>query len=164
MFSTAMPRLFNNNSNTTDWAVRPPAQDQQQQHQQMNFKQCLHHISVPDEFFAGINVFRANKGKIEPATLTLSRDKFVISVQPRIIKLERSIGSGGSKLSRPSILSRGRSGTSIGSVGGSSVATNSVDGADAAFSFSSNPHTVVDIGSIDRLQSGQNTLMFEKAK
>ena len=67
-------------------------------------------------------------------------------------------------MSRPSILSRGRSGTSIGSVGGSSVATNSVDGADAAFSFSSNPHTVVDIGSIDRLQSGQNTLMFEKAK
>jgi len=38
----------------------------------------------------------------------------------------------------------------------------SMDGGDANFSF--NPDASVDIGSIDRIQSGQNTLLFEKAR
>ncbi|KAL7530302.1 hypothetical protein ACHAXR_008263 [Thalassiosira sp. AJA248-18] len=154
-----MPRFWNSGN-----GGRPPPQDQPLIHYRSNFKSALEHISVPDEFFHGINVFRlAYKGKLEPATLTLSRDKFVISVMPRTVKLERSSSSGGNSLKRPGILSRGRSGASMGSVGGS-IQGNSVDGMDAAFSFSSNPHTVVDIGSIDRLQSGQNTLLFEKAR
>lgn len=143
---------------------RPNPQDQQLTQHKSNFKSALEHISVPDSFLHGINVFRVNaKGKLEPATFTISADKFIISVLPRMLKLERMSSSGRSGLKRPSILSRARSGASIsaGSVGGS-VSENSVGGMDAGFSCS--PHAVVDIGSIDRIQSGQNTLLFEKAR
>ena len=132
---------------------------------------------MPESLFRGISVFKVNaKGKLEPATLALSSDKFVISVLPRMQSSrptpERngSVGAGsissgvsGGGLKRPSILTRGRSGnTSQGSVGGGSIGTmGSMDG-DANFSF--NPDTSVDIGSIDRIQSGQNTLLFEKAR
>ena len=161
-------------SKTSAWTngVQPAAylRDEPMMHRS-NFKSALEHISVPDDFFRGINVFKVTyKGKLEPATMTISHDKFIISVMPRTVKLERAGSSGGSSLKRPNILSRGRSGTSVGSsvtrdtsAGGSIGTNNSVEGMDA-MSFSSNPHTVVDIGSIDRIQSGQNTLLFEKAR
>ena len=161
MFSTSMPRLWNN-------GVRTTPQDQELHQHRSNFKSALEHIFVPGDLLRGINVFKVtSKGKLEPATLTISNDKFIISVLPRTLKLDRVNSNGISSLKRPSILSRARSGTSAGSIGGSgttggSIGTNSVDGMDAAFSF--NPQSVVDIGSIDRIQSGQNTLLFEKAR
>lgn len=158
-----MPRLWSN-------GTRSAPQDQQQSppppSPRNTFKSALEHISVTDAFLRGINVFKVTpKGKLEPATLTISSDKFIISVLPRTLKLERASSiSGGSGLKRPSILSRVRSnGASIGSVGSGSVGGNSVEGADAGW-FSSIPQAVVDIGSIDRIQSGQNTLLFEKAR
>mmetsp|Transcript_2537 Transcript_2537/g.5411 ORF Transcript_2537/g.5411 Transcript_2537/m.5411 type:complete len:881 (-) Transcript_2537:42-2684(-) len=161
MFSTVIPRLWNN-------GVKPTPQDQPLPQHRSNFKSALEHISMPDSFLRGINLFRVTaKGKLEPVTFTISADKFIISVLPRALKLERISSNGRSGLRRPGILSRARSGASVsaGSVGGSiggSIGGNSVDGMDAAFSFS--PHAVVDIGSIDRIQSGQNTLLFEKAR
>jgi len=122
---------------------------------------------VTDAFLSGINVYKVTaKGKLEPATLKISKDKFIISVLPRALKLERTNSSGGSSLSlkRPGILSRVRSnGASIGSVGSGSIGTSSTEGMDA-YLFSSIPQAIVDIGSIDRIQSGQNTLLFEKAR
>ncbi len=143
---------------------------------------------MPEALFRGICVYRINvKGKLEPATLALSNDKFVISVLPRAIVvggggggvgvggmsassgasnvMPGGVGGGGVGLKRPSLLTRGRSGnTSQGSVGGGSIGTmGSMDGGDA-MNFSYNPDTSVDIGSIDRIQSGQNTLLFEKAR
>eukprot|EP00584_Thalassiosira_punctigera_P014181 CAMPEP_0172562424 /NCGR_PEP_ID=MMETSP1067-20121228/96786_1 /TAXON_ID=265564 ORGANISM="Thalassiosira punctigera, Strain Tpunct2005C2" /NCGR_SAMPLE_ID=MMETSP1067 /ASSEMBLY_ACC=CAM_ASM_000444 /LENGTH=821 /DNA_ID=CAMNT_0013352637 /DNA_START=144 /DNA_END=2606 /DNA_ORIENTATION=- len=164
MFSTAaMPRLFSNGSKQPAAAPQDHSRSPRHHHRS-SFKSALEHISVTDAFLRGINAFRVtSKGKLEPATLTISSDKFIISVLPRTLKLERTASSGGSGLKRPSILSRVRSnGASIGSVGSNSVGGNSLDGADAG--FSSNPQLVVDIGSIDRIQSGQNTLLFEKAR
>lgn len=158
MFSTAtMPRLWSS-------GARRPPQDEPPLPNRSTFKSALEHIAVTDAFLRGINVFKVTpKGKLEPATLTISRDKFIISVLPRTLKVERSGSSGVGGLKRPSILSRVRSnGQSVGSVGSGSLG-NSVEGAEAAF-FSSNPQAVVDIGSIDRIQSGQNTLLFEKAR
>lgn len=162
MFGHAMPRFWNSGGN-------PPPQDQSLPEHRSNFKSALEHIAVPDSFHRGINVFKVTaKGKLEPATLTISQDKFIISVLPRTLKLERISSNGSTRLMRPGILSRARSGasTSIGSVGGSvrgdSIGGSSIDGMDAAFSC--NPNAVVDIGSIDRIQSGQNTLLFEKAR
>eukprot|EP00585_Thalassiosira_rotula_P007529 CAMPEP_0196143966 /NCGR_PEP_ID=MMETSP0910-20130528/14314_1 /TAXON_ID=49265 /ORGANISM="Thalassiosira rotula, Strain GSO102" /LENGTH=133 /DNA_ID=CAMNT_0041405489 /DNA_START=217 /DNA_END=614 /DNA_ORIENTATION=+ len=133
-----MPRLWSN-------GTRNAPQDQQQSSPppspRSTFKSALEHISVTDAFLRGINVFKVTpKGKLEPATLTISSDKFIISVLPRTLKLERSSStSGGSGLKRPSILSRVRSnGASIGSVGSGSVGGNSVEGADAGW-FSSIP-------------------------
>jgi len=159
MFSAAMPRFWLNGDRPS-----PTARQSLPQHKS-NFKSALEHISVPDSFLRGINVFRVNaKGKLEPATFTISADKFIISVLPR---MERINSSGRSGLKRPGILSRGRSGASArsisgGSIGGSTIGENSAGGIDAGFSCS--PHPVVDIGSIDRIQSGQNTLLFEKAR
>lgn len=161
MFSSAaMPKIWTN-------GARPSAQDPPLILHKSNFKSALEHIAVPDDFLQGLPVFRVTyKGKLEPATLSISHDKFIISVVPRVVKVER-VGSSSRGLMRPSILSRGRSGTSLGSTtqGSSSIGTNqsnSVEGLDAAFSTS--PHARVDIGSIDRILSGQNTLLFEKAR
>jgi hypothetical protein len=212
MFGSAMPRIWNSglrSSSASAQSQDPTATSSAQQphmppppssslsslssssftkqpQQRGNFKSALERISVPESLFRGIGVFRVNvKGKLEPATLALSNDKFVISVLPRTIPqtsrltpTERGGGGGGGSVSgsisgsipgggglkRPSILTRGRSGnTSQGSVGGGSIGTmGSMDGGDANFSF--NPDTSVDIGSIDRIQSGQNTLLFEKAR
>ncbi len=191
MFGSTMPRIWNSGLKSSSSAhsqdplpsssqqqQQQPSSSKQQQHQQRsNFKSALEHISVPESLFRGISVFKVNaKGKLEPATLALSSDKFVISVLPRMQpsrpmterngsvsagSISSSISGGG--LKRPSILTRGRSGnTSQGSLGGGSIGTmGSMDG-DANFSF--NPDTSVDIGSIDRIQSGQNTLLFEKAR
>ena len=195
MFGSTMPRIWNSGlkssssahsqdhreSSSSQQQQQPSSLSsrQQQQHQQRsNFKSALEHISVPESLFRGISVFKVNaKGKLEPATLALSSDKFVISVLPRMQSSRQtperngsvgagsiSGGVGGGGLKRPSILTRGRSqNTSQGSVGGGSIGTmGSMDGGDANFSF--NPDTSVDIGSIDRIQSGQNTLLFEKAR
>ena len=185
MFSSAVPRIWSN--------VKPTPQDLGQQQDggptsspssqspphRSNFKSALEHISVPESFHRGINVFKVTaKGKLESATLIISQDKFIISVLPRSLKLERtnSTSSSSRNLKRPGILSRGRSNnTSLGSTGGGSIGgtsisgtiSNSVDGMDASFSFMSidpGPSFNVDIGSIDRIQSGQNTLLFEKAR
>lgn len=166
MFGTStIPRLWGNGTS------RPP-QDQspEQPSRKSNFKSALEHIAVPDVFFRGIDVFKVTaKGKLEPATLTISRDKFIISVLPRTVRLERvgSSNGGRSGLMRPGILSRARSGNnSVGSSGGVSIGTigtmSSVDGMETSFLFS--PSATVDIGSIDRIESGQNTLLFEKAR
>jgi hypothetical protein len=199
-----MPRIWNSGFKSSSSSAHSHGQreggggqqsqsssSQQQQHpnkHRSNFKSALEHISVPESLFRGISVFKVNaKGKLEPATLAISNDKFVISVLPRAAAAaaqsssrptpaERngSIGGAGSSISsgssivggslkRPGILSRGRSGnTSQGSVGGGSIGTmGSMDG-ETNFSF--NPDTSLDIGSIDRIQSGQNTLLFEKAR
>jgi len=176
MFGNGIPRIFNN---------KQPSDQQQQQHNSQhrsNFKGALEHISVPEVFHRGINVFKVtSKGKLEAATLLLSKDKFIISVLPRSLKLER-VGSSTSSstrtsLKRPGILSRARSSTntslgtstrntSYGSVGtsGSIGTNNSVDGLDSTFSFMSVDAEKVDIGSITRISNGQNTLLFEKAR
>ena len=71
-------------------------------------------------------------------------------------------------MKRPSILSRVRSNgsqvraTSIGSVGSGSIGGSTDGMSESGVSYV--PHAVVDIGSIDRIQSGQNTLLFEKAR
>ena len=180
MFSSAVPKIWSN--------VKPTPQDLGQQQDtsssssqsppRSNFKSALEHISVPESFHRGINVFKVTaKGKLEPATLTISQDKFIISVLPRSLKLERtnSTSSSSRNLKRPGILSRGRSNnTSLGSAVRNSISesisgtiSNSVDGMDASFSFMSidpGQSFNVDIGSIDRIQSGQNTLLFEKAR
>ena len=129
-------------------------------------------------------MFKVNaKGRLEPVTLTISNDKFIISVLPRTVKLERSGSNGGgggvgrssssSLLIRPGILSRGRSnnnsvGSTTGGGGGSIGTLNSIDGlesiAGGIAGFALTIDTRIDIGSIDRIQSGQNTLLFEKAR
>ncbi len=190
MFGSSLPRILNygggsrsnqprddqhprnSTSSSTTHAQQPP---------RSSFKSALEHIAVPEAFYRGLNVFKVNaKGKLEPVTLTISKDKFIISVLPRTLKVERSGSNGGgvvvgrssssSLLIRPSILSRGRSNNnSIGStVGSGSIGTlNSIDGLESVggiASFSLTIDTAVDIGSIDRIQSGQNTLLFEKAR
>jgi len=52
--------------------------------------------------------------------------------------------------------------TSIGSVGSGSIGGSTDGMSESGVSYV--PHAVVDIGSIDRIQSGQNTLLFEKAR
>ena len=194
MFGSALPRILNygggssrSSSNQPPiTASTSPHQQQPQSHRGNNFKSALEHIAVPESFFRGLNVFKVNaKGRLEPVTLTISNDKFIISVLPRTVKLERSGSNGGggggggigrssssSLLIRPGILSRGRSNNnSVGSTagGGGSIGTlNSIDGlesiAGGIAGFALTIDTRIDIGSIDRIQSGQNTLLFEKAR
>lgn len=129
--------------------------------QRINFKSALQNIHLPDSFLHGISMFKVGSyGRLEPVTFTLSKDRFIISILPR--KIER-VG-GGSGLMRPSILSRVRSGTSqtsMGSIGGDSI-DGSVVSDIGVLSLLSD--TDVDIGSIDRIQSGQLTLKFEMAR
>ncbi|KAL7443966.1 hypothetical protein ACHAXH_009876 [Discostella pseudostelligera] len=187
MFGSTFPRLLNYGGRstnpqdvhaTTSPTIRP------HQHQRSNFKSALEHIPVPESFYRGLHVFKVNaKGKLEPVTLTISNDKFIISVLPRPLKLERtsSNGVGGgigisgrsssssNSLIRPGILSRGRSNNnSIGSTAGSIGTLNSVDGMESitggGLALNINGTATIDIGSIDRIQSGQNTLLFEKAR
>lgn len=177
------------NNNSSSLTTLQQQQQQQPPRNNNNFKSALEHIAVPEAFYRGLNVFKVNaKGKLEPVTLTISKDKFIISVLPRTLKLERngsnngggpggSVGrsSSSSLLIRPGILSRGRSNNnSIGSTtagggggGGGSIGTlNSIDGLESVggAGFSVTIDTAIDIGSIDRIQSGQNTLLFEKAR
>jgi len=103
MFGSTMPRIWNSGLKSASSAhsqdhregsssqqqqqqQQQPSSSKQQQHQQRsNFKSALEHISVPESLFRGISVFKVNaKGKLEPATLALSSDKFVISVLPRM--------------------------------------------------------------------------------
>ncbi len=155
---------------------QPPSLLKQNQQRSNNFKSALKHISVPKSLFHGIGVYKVNvKGKLEPATLALSNNKFLISVLPHSMlsrptpserngSISGSIsGSIGGGLKQPSILTRGRSGsTSQGSMGEGSIGTmGSMDG-DATFLF--NPETSMDIGSIDWIQSGQNMLLLKNAR
>ncbi len=192
MFGSTLPRILNygggSRSNQPQVDQHPhnsssSSTTHPQQPPRSNFKSALEHIAVPEAFYRGLNVFKVNaKGKLEPVTLTISKDKFIISVLPRTLKLERSGSNGGgggvgvgrssssSLLIRPGILSRGRSNNnSIGStVGSGSIGTlNSIDGFESVggiAGFSLTIDTAIDIGSIDRIQSGQNTLLFEKAR
>jgi hypothetical protein len=129
---------------------------------QITFKSALERIRVDEQFFTGINVFKVNQnGKLEPALFTLSQDRFIISVLPR--KLEPSnlnrTGSGG--ILRPSIiLSRIISTSSTG--GDSLDGAGSIDTAILAAATVSTD--TVNVGSIDRIQAGQNTLKFELAR
>jgi len=196
MFSSGMPRIWNSvryssahlqDCDSSSQSHQPSSSStplkQHQKQQRSSFKSALEHVSVPDSLFRGINVYKINaKGKLEPAVLTISNDKFVISVLPRTYPLlssrpmiaERNGSNASSSnvsngigvvsgLKRPGILTRGRSAnTSQGSVGGGSIGTMGSMEGDYGFSF--NPDTSIDIGSIDRIQSGQNTLLFEKAR
>jgi hypothetical protein len=116
---------------------------------------------VNEQFFAGINVFKVNQnGKLEPALFTLSRDRFIISVLPR--KLERVSSAGSAGLLRPSLLrSRIKSASSTG--GDSLDGASSIDTTVLSAAGSMSTDTV-NVGSIDRIQSGQNTLKFELAR
>jgi len=167
MFGSAgsMPmRLFNSGNK------QATAEDLEssQSEAKSNFKSALDHVAVPPVFFEGIKLFKVSppKGKLEPCTIVLSRDKFVLSVQPRVQE-QRQDSNGGrsSPLKRPSILTRrNRSGASVDSSysNGGSVDTGSVTSYSSI--STSSVHMAVDIGSIDRISSGQNTLLFEKAK
>ena len=129
---------------------------------QSSFKSALESIKVDDQFFSGINVLKVNQnGKLEPALFTLSKDRFVISVLPRKLERNSSAGSGG--MLRPSIL-RSRI-KSNGSMGGDSLdGASSIDTAVLSAASSNIGTDSVNIGSIDRIQSGQNTLKFELAR
>lgn len=133
---------------------------------QITFKSALERIRVNEQFFAGINVFKVNQnGKLEPALFTLSRDRFIISVLPRKLersKLERVSSAGSAGLLRPSLLrSRIKSASSTG--GDSLDGASSIDTAVLSAAGSMSTDTV-NVGSIDRIQSGQNTLKFELAR
>lgn len=158
-----MPKLWSHGG------ARQPPPDPPAPTLRSSFKTALEHIAVTDVLLSGIHVWKVTaKGRLEPAILKISRDKFSISVLPRLHTLERVRSSGGNGLKRPGILSRVRSNgsvraTSIGSVGSGSLG-GSTDGLSDAGAMASVPQAVVDIGSIDRIQSGQNTLLFEKAR
>jgi len=127
---------------------------------QITFKSALERIRVGGQFFSGINAFKVNQnGKLEPAIFTLSEDRFVISILPR--KLDNSAASVG--LLRPSLLrSRIKSTSSAG--GDSLDGTSSIDTAALSAASLNISTDTVNVGSIDRIQSGQNTLKFELAR
>lgn len=135
--------------------------------QQITFKSALERIQVDEQFFAGINVFKVNSnGKLEPALFTLSKDRFIISVLPRKLersKLERVSSAGSVGILRPNLLrSRIKSTSSTG--GDSLDGASSIDTAVISAAGSNIGTDTVNVGSIDRIQSGQNTLKFELAR
>lgn len=152
--ASAVQRPFRSNDGIEQHPLPQPSK-------RNNFKSALEGIHVPDSFLRGISMFKVGShGRLEPVTFTLSKDRFIISILPR--KIER-VG-GGSSLLRPGILSRARSGasqTSMGSVGGDSIDMSIVSDVGVLSLLSD---TNVDIGSIDRIQSGQMTLKFEMAR
>jgi len=108
------------------------------------FKTCFTKVDVPKELLAGVNVIQVNSnGKKMHAFLTVSKDKSTIYVTTS--KLKNGKVTRGNVL-RP-MLARV---TSYGSVGS--------NGEDSEVSVS------VDVGSIDRVLHGQNTLKFELAR
>jgi phosphatidylinositol phospholipase C delta len=156
-------RAFWSNNNDVGNGFEQQSDPMPQPSQRINFKSALEDIHVPNSFERGIAMFKVGSyGRLEPVTLTLSKDRFIISILPR--KIER-VGGNGSSLLRPSILSRVRSGasqTSMGSIGGDSIDGSVASDSIGVLSLLSD--TDVDIGSIDRLQSGQMTLKFELAR
>lgn len=149
-------------SQETNSPSHPPSPSRQ-----ITFKSALERIRVDEQFFIGINVFKVNNnGKLEPALFKLSRDRFIISVLPRKLersKLERVSSAGSGGVLRPNLLrSRVKSASSTGgdSLDGASSIDTTVLSA-ASLNISSD---TVNIGSIDRIQSGRNTLKFELAR
>jgi hypothetical protein len=161
MFSGSFP--FRSTSQGSNGSPQSPSPAKQ-----ITFKSALERIRVSEQFFLGINVFKVNQnGKLEPALFTLSKDRFIISVLPRKLersKLERASSSGGStSLLRPSIL-RNRIKSSNSTGGDSLDGAGSVDTAILSAASTNVVSDTVNIGSIDRIQSGQNTLKFELAR
>ncbi len=158
MFNSPVSRHFRSNAATSTSSTA--SRQQLSNPKKSNFKSALERIKIPDHFFSGISVFKVgSNGKLEAASLTLSQDRFIISVLPRAT-LRSSNGSTSGSLLRPSVL-RNRI-KSAGSTGGDSVD----GGASEAGSIVSYNQVSdrVDIGSIDRIQSGLNTLRFEMAR
>lgn len=104
------------------------------------FKTALADVPVPQKLLDGVNVTKVNTyGKKKKAFLTLSDDKFTLYVTSSKVK------NGTSSVFRPLLMKV----KSIGSESGDDV---------------DNSERAVDIGSIDRIQRGQNTLKFELAR
>jgi len=105
------------------------------------FKVCLTSVAVPDIILVGIKVTKVDSnGKTKFAFFTLSDDKFTLYVTTSQIKNKK----GGNGVFRPIL----RKVTSIGS--------NNDDEYDY--------ERAIDVGSIIRIQKGQNTLRFELAR
>eukprot|EP00978_Attheya_sp_CCMP212_P006524 scaffold15048_cov55-Attheya_sp.AAC.2 len=106
------------------------------------FKNCLQHVPVPKILLEGVNVIKVNtNGKTRKGFITLSEDKFTLYLTSSKVK-----SSSSSSLMRP-ILKK------VTSIGSSSSASEEQDAERA-----------IDIGSIDRIQRGQNTHKFEMAR
>lgn len=105
------------------------------------FRTCLNNVPVPTKMFEGLEVVKVTyNGKTKPAYLTLAPDRFTIYTTQSKLKN----GKVSKMETRRPLL---RKVTSIGS--------NDEE---------PDHETKIDIGSIDRLQSGQTTLRFELAK
>mmetsp|Transcript_28648 Transcript_28648/g.59030 ORF Transcript_28648/g.59030 Transcript_28648/m.59030 type:complete len:201 (+) Transcript_28648:106-708(+) len=158
MFNSPVSRHFRSNAANSNSSTA--SRQQSFPLKKSNFKSALERIKIPDRFFSGINVFKVgSNGKLEAASLTLSQDRFIISILPRATP-RQSNGSSSGSLLRPSVL-RNRI-KSAGSTGGDSVDGGASD-AGSIVSYNQVSDRV-DIGSIDRIQSGLNTLRFEMAR
>jgi len=126
---------------------------------------------VPEQLLDGVPVIKVNtNGTLKPAFLTISEDHFTIYITSAKVK---NGSSSSLSLMRPSnLVSRVRS-ISMGSTSGaagSSAAAGGSGGADDSTCMSvdtfvdQNAERAIEIGSIDRIQRGQNTLRFEKAR
>mmetsp|Transcript_7664 Transcript_7664/g.9766 ORF Transcript_7664/g.9766 Transcript_7664/m.9766 type:complete len:874 (+) Transcript_7664:346-2967(+) len=107
------------------------------------FKECLSDV-VPKAMLEGISVVKVNaNGKTKSSYLTLSADKFTIYITSNKFKAGKVGKNIMSSIRRPLLLKV----TSIGSNDDESEYEGSID-----------------IGSIERIQRGQNTLRFELAR
>mmetsp|Transcript_20162 Transcript_20162/g.57833 ORF Transcript_20162/g.57833 Transcript_20162/m.57833 type:complete len:882 (+) Transcript_20162:131-2776(+) len=137
---------------------RPPSKRSVQS--QSNLQTALGRVRVPAQLLEGLPVMKVNSnGILKPAFLTISEDKFTLYITSAKVK---NGSSSTLSLMKPSnLVSRVRS-ISMGSGTGTSSTDDGLESVDTMAEL--NAELAVEIGSFDRIQRGQNTLRFEKAR